>query len=119
LDDPFLLGGVPDGVLPDQWTLSPLEIAGQSGLGYSRVLPNVLENGEVVLQLDKDFAPVAFVAGPRLFVGFALLLEGFAGLAQLVMPVDALDGLFEANGDEEADDDGGDVMKKSRQVLAA
>ncbi len=73
------------------------------------MLPDVLEHDEVVLQLDKDFAPAAFIAAPVCFVGFALLLEGFAGLAQLVMLVDALDGLFEADGYEEAEDDGGDV----------
>ena len=70
---------------------------------------DVLEDGEVVLELDKGSAPVVFVVGPRLFVGFALLLEGFAGLAQLVVLMDALDGLFETDGDQEAEDDSGDV----------
>ena len=73
------------------------------------MLPDVLEHDEVVLQLYKDFAPAAFIAAPVCFVGFALLLEGFAGLAQLVMLVDALDGLFESDGDEQTDDNGGDV----------
>ena len=42
-------------------------------------------------------------------IGFEFAGEGFAGFAEFVVLVDALDELLEADGDEEADDDGGDV----------
>ncbi len=47
-----------------------------------------------------------FVDNPGLFVGDTLLFESLAGLAKLVVQVDAFYGLFEAYGDEEAYDDG-------------
>ena len=36
-------------------------------------------------------------------------VNGLAGLAQLMAVVDPLDGLFNCDGDQQADDDGGDV----------
>jgi hypothetical protein len=42
-------------------------------------------------------------------VRFALAFESLAGLTQFIVPVNALDGLLQPDGDEEADDDRGDV----------
>jgi len=52
-------------------------------------------------------------------VRLALRAELLAGFAREMAVVEVLDGLFEADGDEKADDDGGDVGKKSRYVVAA
>ena len=73
----------------------------------------------VCLELTQD----GYVVEHRLAIGFevASILdeEGlvvpdffakiFSGLMQEVAMVNELDGLFEADGDEQADDDGGDV----------
>jgi len=62
-----------------------------------------------------------FVQGPAGFGDLVTMVEVLDGLfeadgdekadddAQLVVLVDALDGLFEADGDEQAEDNGGDV----------
>ena len=49
-----------------------------------------------------------WVAAPRR-LALTFFAELLAGLLQLMVVVDELDGLLEADGDEEAEDDGGDV----------
>jgi hypothetical protein len=44
-----------------------------------------------------------------MLVVFALVAEEFAGFGDLVAVVEVFDGLLEADGNEEAEDDGGDV----------
>ena len=73
------------------------------------MLLDVAEDDEVVFELGHLPAPLLDIFGDVLAVGFGLLREGFAGFAEFVVLVDALDGLLESDGDEQADDDGGDV----------
>jgi hypothetical protein len=42
----------------------------------------------------------------------ALRAQGFDGFKRLMAVVDVLDRLFESDGDDEADDDGGDVEEE-------
>jgi len=44
-----------------------------------------------------------------LMIANEFFVNGLAGLAQLMAVVDPLDGLFNPYGDQQADDDGGDV----------
>ena len=67
---------------------------------------------EVVFQLYKGRAPVALVLGPDLFVSYLLAGECFAGLGEFMVIMNARDDLLEAEGDEQAEDDGGDVYEE-------
>src|SRR3981189_2628544 len=53
------------------------------------------------------------IPGKGLPVVFALVAEKFASFGDLVAVVEVFDGLFEADGDEEAEDDGGDVDEEA------
>ena len=46
-----------------------------------------------------------------------LFIERFAGFGDLMAVVEVLDGLLEADGEEEADDDGADVDEEVCQVV--
>ena len=67
------------------------------------------EDGRVVAQLGLDLVNAVQLGGGTAAVGVDLFAELLAGLLQLVMVVEEFDGLLEADGDEEAYDDGGDV----------
>ena len=109
MSDAVLFGGVPDGVVVEEGRLAPGEVAGEGGLGSAGMLANVLEDEEVIFEAGGGDEPVAFVGKEVGAVGFELAGEGLAGVAELVALVNVLDELLEADGDDEANDDGGDV----------
>jgi hypothetical protein len=61
------------------------------------------------LQLDRHDAKRLCCPGKGLLVVFALVAEEFAGFGDLVAVVEVFNGLLEADGNEKAEDDGGDV----------
>jgi hypothetical protein len=69
----------------------------------------IAQHNEVVLERGSLTAELGDAVG----VGFAVLValgaEGFAGLGDLAPMVEIFDGLLEADGDQQAEDDGGDV----------
>jgi hypothetical protein len=62
-----------------------------------------LKDHEVIFEDGGGEKPVVFVVDEVGAIGFKFAGEGFAGFAELVALVNALDQLFQA------DDDGGDV----------
>ena len=73
------------------------------------MLAEVFEDEQIVLEASGGEEPFALVADKVGAIDFELAGEGFARFAELIALVDALDELLEADGDDEADDDGGDV----------
>ena len=72
----------------------------------------VVEDAKVVLE-ESCGAKITFcVAMKGLSVLFAFLRESSSSLGYLVMVMNALDSLFETYGNEQADDDGGDVNEE-------
>jgi hypothetical protein len=61
------------------------------------------------LQLDRHDTKRLCSPDNGLPVVFALVAEEFARFGDLVAVMDEFDRLFDADGDEEAEDDGGDV----------
>jgi hypothetical protein len=53
------------------------------------------------------------------FVVCALVAEEFAGFGDLVAVVEVFNGLLEADGNEKAEDDGGDVDEEVAPLVAA
>ena len=88
-----------------------VEVIGIVELLRERVVRSLVfaQQGHVVVQLRLDGLHCLQILSqyPPVFV--KLGRQFFASLLQLVTVVEVLDGLFEADGDEEADDDGGDV----------
>jgi hypothetical protein len=107
--DAALCRGVPDGVVGVEGRLVPVEVAGEGGLRCAGVAADELEDEQIVFEAGGRDEPVAFFGCDVGVVGFGFALEGFAGFAEFVVLVDALDELLEADGDDEADDDGRDV----------
>jgi hypothetical protein len=73
------------------------------------MLLKITEDEQVVLNACDSLAPVAGSFGEVFSVFFALLAQEFTGFGDLLAIVEVLDGLFEAYGDAETEDDGGDV----------
>ena len=88
------------------------EDARQPGLGGAGVSLQVFEDDEVVFYEGGLFAEAADVFCEAGEVVLVLACEGFSGSVDLVATVEVLDGLFQANGDEEAYDDGGDMEEE-------
>jgi hypothetical protein len=107
--DAVLFGSVLGGVIVEEGRLTPGEVAGESCLRRAGMLADVLEDEEVVLEASSGNEPVALVEDEVIAIGFELAGQGFAGLAEFVVLVNLLDELLESYGDDEADDDGGDV----------
>ena len=114
-DEAAFFGGGPDGLGRGEVAeLGGADGAGETGRGRQCDLDfflmgrggaclegGLIEPGLEVLHLE--------VAVDDLEVLFGLVVEVFLELVALVAVVDGFDGLFEGDGDEEADDDGGDV----------
>ena len=81
-----------------------VELIGAGGFGFV-----ALKSGHVRLQSHLVLLEDGDVAGDLDLVVGDLVADGLAGLGDLVAVVDVLDGLLEAYGDEEAENDGGDV----------
>jgi hypothetical protein len=109
VSDAAFLGCVPNRVIVEEGRLVPDEVAGEGGFGRAGMLANVLEDEEVVLEASGGAKPVVLVCDEVVAIGFELAGEGFAGFAELVALVDVFDELLEADGDDEANDDGGDM----------
>ena len=88
------------------------EDARQPGLGGAGVSLQVFEDDEVVFYEGGLFAEAADVFCEAGEVVLVLACEAFSGSVDLVATVEVLDGLFQANGDEEAYDDGGDMEEE-------
>jgi hypothetical protein len=73
------------------------------------VLLKITENVQIVEHLGAVIAEVSDTSDEELTILLAFLLEGFSQLLHLMSVVEVFNGLLEADGDEEADDDGGDV----------
>ena len=67
---------------------------------------------QIVLQLSGYESEILCIPGKGLSVVFALVAEKFASFGNLVAMVKEFDGLFDANGNDEAYDDGGDVNEE-------
>jgi hypothetical protein len=109
LSDAVFLGGVPGGVIVSEGRLEPAEVAGEGGFGGIGMLANVFEDEQIVFEASGSEEPLVFVDDEVSAIGFELVGEGFACLAELVVLMEVLDELLEADGNDEADDDGGDV----------
>jgi hypothetical protein len=79
--------------------------------GRRRVL-EANEDGQVVLQQSVDATALEGGLGEAQAILFALGAEGGASFSDLVAVVQELDRLLEADGDEETDNDGGDVEEE-------
>src|ERR1700722_12572347 len=73
------------------------------------MLLEVAEDAEIVVEDGGVEEVVLEVVAIDLAVFLALFGESFAGFGDFAALMDALDGLFEGDGFEEADDDGDDV----------
>jgi hypothetical protein len=84
------------------------------------MLLEVAEDAEIVVEDGGVEEVVLEVVAIDLAVFLALFGESFAGFGDFAALMDALDGLFEGDGYEEADETMVMMwMKKSRQVVAA
>ncbi len=90
----------------------PEEDAGELLLWSGGVLLDVVEDEEVVGESRGLAFELGDGGGVGAEIGFALAGEGFAGFADFVVVVDDFDRLLEADGDEQANDDGGDVEEE-------
>jgi hypothetical protein len=70
------------------------------------------KEGHVLVELGLELVNTLDIRRGDTAVYFELGLHLFAGFAEFAMMVDELDGLFEADGDEQTDTDGGDVDEK-------
>ena len=109
LEDAALLCGLPGRVVEGDRDRIPVEAGWKLGELCARVIVDVDEDVEVALEDGSKAAEFGGCDGKAVDVDLALDAEGFAGLGDLMAVVEVLDGLLEADGDEEADDDGGDV----------
>src|SRR5258708_12680625 len=71
--------------------------------------------GQIFNLLPVDDSELIYVVEVKAGVGD----EALAQLAELMLMMEVLDGLFEAVGDEEAEDDGGDVDEEVAPCAAA
>jgi hypothetical protein len=96
--------GVPGGVVLSQQVPCDAELRKDLRIGSAGV-----EQIEVLRELLLSVGEQLLVALEDVEVDAHLVLNICACVAGLVALVDVLDGLFEADGDDEAEDDGGDV----------
>ena len=73
------------------------------------MLPEISEDREVVPDGDLESAEGCCIEAVAGVIDLALDAEGLAGIPCLVLMVEVLDGLFEAYGNEEPEDNGRDV----------
>ena len=74
-----------------------------------RVLPDEDEHSEVGLEVGNAAKKSASLQGEEEEILLAFSVQGLACLGYLMTVVEELDGLLEADGEEEADGDGADV----------
>ena len=87
----------------------PDENAGEF-VGWSiGVLLEVVEDEKIIFEGRGLAVEFGHTVGESFEVFFALASEGFAGFFHLDTVVEVLDGLFEADGDEQAENDSCDV----------
>jgi len=98
------LGGDPGGVMASVQVVAVIELRKDLGVGGTGV-----EQVKVLRKLLLGFGKILLVVLKDVEVGGDLLIDVLAGFAGLAEMVEVLDGLFEAHGDDEAEDDGGDV----------
>ena len=114
-DEAAFFGGGPDGLgWGEVAELGGADGAGQAGRGRQRDLDflQMLRRGAYLAGglVEPGFEVLHFeVAVDDLKVLFGLVMEVFLELVALMAVMEGFDGLFEADGDEETDDDGGDV----------
>jgi len=90
----------------------PAEIEGELPVGGAGVVAQLADDGDVCLHTDGIFAEVGEVFGEELLVFGDLVMDVIAGFGSEVAVVDPFDGGLEAERDEKADGDGGDVEEE-------
>ncbi len=108
-EDISLAGGCPGGSQGFEDVVRPQDDAGKIGLCGFGVLLQIGEDAEIVVQ-DGGVTEITIdlVAVDRA-VFLTLFGEGLPGFFDLFTMMKVFYGLFEGDGDQEADDDGGDV----------
>src|SRR5216683_1350571 len=91
----------------------PTKVTGQAGLRCVGVASNVFEDHEVVLEFGHLEAPVVHIDGEVFAVSFPFSLQSLSRFIELKVSVNLLHQLLQADRDEEADDDGGQVNKET------
>jgi hypothetical protein len=109
LEDAALLGGLPGRVIEGDRDRIPVEAGGKLVELCAGVIVDVDEDVEVALEDGSKAAELSGCDGEAVNVDLALDAQGLSGVGDLMAVMEVLDGLFEADGDEEAEDDGGDV----------
>ena len=108
-EDAGLPGVIPGGHAGLEGVTRPDEDAGKAGRGCLWVVAQVDEDAEVVVEHGRILNIDLGGAAVDCAVVVALFGEGVTELFDLRSVMEVLDGLLEAEGDEQADDDGGDV----------
>jgi hypothetical protein len=76
------------------------------------VLPDVDEHSEIGLEVGNAAKKSASLQGEKEEILLAFNPQGLARLGYLMPVVEELDGLLEADGDEDAEDDRGEVNEE-------
>jgi hypothetical protein len=86
-----------------------VQVSRQIGLSDAGMMANCIQHQKVIPKRSIHLQPVASVDFHATAIGIALAIERLTGFAQLIVLMDPLHGLLQADGDDETDDDGGDV----------
>jgi hypothetical protein len=89
--------------------MGPEQNAGKLFIRSAGMLAEIFESVKIILEFRGLPAPDTRILFEVFAIVADLRAQGLAGLPHLAVMVNGLDGLLEADGDEEADDDGGDV----------
>lgn len=108
-----LLRGLPSGVYEAWIHRQPIKSTGPLRLGRTGVLAEVLEDRQIGLQFWDESKELSSNDRKTIGVDATLEAEGIACFGDLMAVVEELGGLFEADSNEKADRNGGDVDKEN------
>jgi hypothetical protein len=107
-----VFGGGPcglDGLVGEE---GPVEDSGEVVRWSAGMVAEILEDTQVVVKVSHGHDVIDHVVVKAADVNLLLSFECLAGIGDLVAVVEVFDGLLEADGDQQADDDGGDVNEE-------
>ena len=94
------------------WREGPVENSREVVLWSAGMVAEILEDTQVVVKVSHGHDVIDHVVVKAADVNLLLSFECLAGIGDLVAVVEVFDGLLEADGDQQADDDGGDVNEE-------